>query len=337
MNRTDRLLAIVLELQGRGWQRAEDLARTFETSKRTIYRDIQALGEAGVPLLSTPGRGYSLMEGYFLPPLSFTSDEATMLLLGSDFMAQNFDAQYRAAAQSASRKIEGVLPEKLRDEVSYLQGSIRFIASQQKNNPDEPQMLQQLRRAIIERITVRFRYHTRHIRADNGSNGQNQPGQTGQTGQAEQAGQPNQRDANPYGLVHFNSGWMLIAYCHLRRDMRNFRLDRMEQLELLPTTFQRPRDFKMQRPANEREARSLTVRALFDPSIVRWVRETRSYYVTHEEETPDGLLLTLQVRQESEVLSWLLSWGSHVRILEPASLRARMAEEAEEMLRNHHP
>src|SRR2546423_3224986 len=63
MNRTDRLLAIILELQGKGWQRAEDLAETFETSKRTIYRDIQALGEAGVPLVSIPGLGYSLMIG----------------------------------------------------------------------------------------------------------------------------------------------------------------------------------------------------------------------------------------------------------------------------------
>ena len=109
MNKTDRMLAIVLELQGKGKQRAEDLAATFETSKRTIYRDIQALGQAGVPLVSTPGQGYALMKGYFLPPLSFTTEEAIMLLLGSDYMAQNFDAQYRAAAESAGRKIESVL------------------------------------------------------------------------------------------------------------------------------------------------------------------------------------------------------------------------------------
>jgi predicted DNA-binding transcriptional regulator YafY len=337
MNRTDRLLAIVLELQGRGWQRAEDLARTFETSKRTIYRDIQALGEAGVPLLSTPGRGYSLMEGYFLPPLSFTTDEATMLLLGSDFMAQNFDAQYRSAAQSASRKIEGVLPEKLRDEVRYLQDSIRFIASQPKSNPDEPQMLQQLRRAIIERLTVRFRYHTRHVQPSNGANGQNHSEQAEQADQSGKGEQPSQREADPYGLIHFSNGWHLIGYCHLRQDMRNFRLERMEQLELLSKTFQRPGDFKMRPPSREQEARSLTVRALFDPSIARWVREARSYYVTHEEETPDGLLVTLQVRQESEILSWLLSWGRHVHVLEPDSLRKRIVEEAQGMLRNHRP
>src|ERR671923_2411492 len=120
MNRTDRLLAIVLELQRKGTRRAEDLAASFETSKRTIYRDIQALCESGVPVIAQPGSGYSLVEGYFLPPVSFNTDEATMLLLGSEFVADNFDAQYRDAANSATRKIEAVLSEKLRSEVAYL-------------------------------------------------------------------------------------------------------------------------------------------------------------------------------------------------------------------------
>ncbi|MBL8055911.1 MAG: HTH domain-containing protein, partial [Anaerolineales bacterium] len=116
MNRTDRLLALVLELQ-RGGARprsAVDLAGVFETSKRTIYRDMQALAEAGVPILSIPGQGYALSEDYFLPPLRFTADEATLLLLGADVMTQSFDAQYRAAAQAAARKIEAVLPARLR-------------------------------------------------------------------------------------------------------------------------------------------------------------------------------------------------------------------------------
>src|SRR5215207_9979081 len=105
MNRTDRLLAIVLELQARKQVRAEDLAATFEVTKRTIYRDMMALDESGVPIVAIPGQGYSLVEGYFLPPLTFSSDEAIMLLLGADFMAQNFDADYRAAASTAVSKI----------------------------------------------------------------------------------------------------------------------------------------------------------------------------------------------------------------------------------------
>lgn len=314
MNRTDRLLAIVLELQGKGKQRAEDLAGTFETSKRTIYRDIQALGEAGVPLVSIPGRGYSLMKGYFLPPLSFTTDEATMLLLGSDFMAQNFDEQYRAAAQSASRKIAGVLPEKLRDEVSSLQQSIRFVSAGMVDSTPESDMLQLLRRAIIEQTTIRFHYHTRHAR--------------------EGKGEENTRDADPYGLAHVHNTWNMIAYCHLRKDIRNFRLDRMECVELLPKTFQRPADFKMQgRPLKERGA--ITVKALFDNEVARWVREARSYFTVAEEDTPEGLLVTLQIRQESEILQWLLGWGRHVHILEPESLRQRMAGEAQEMMENY--
>ena len=83
-----------------------DLAASFEISKRTVYRDIQALCEAGVPVIAEPGRGYSLVEGYFLPPLRFSADEATMLLLGADVMAQSFDAEYRVAAEDAARKAQ---------------------------------------------------------------------------------------------------------------------------------------------------------------------------------------------------------------------------------------
>jgi len=322
MNRTDRLLAIILELQGKGRQRAEDLAETFETSKRTIYRDIQALGEAGVPVVSIPGRGYSLMKGYFLPPLSFTTDEATMLLLGSDLMAQSFDAQYRAAALAANRKIEGVLPEKLRDEVHYLQESIRFVTSTAMGQPTETEKLQQLRRAILQRSTIRFCYFTRH------------PSST--TEAARDPGVPTQstREADPYGLVHFLNAWHVIAYCHLRQGIRNFRLDRIDDLVLLPKTFQRPANFNMSKPKSDQQ-RSVFVRALFDKEVTRWVRESPSYYMTSEEETPGGLLVTLKPHQESEVLQWLLSWGSHVRVLEPETLRRRIAEEAQAMLRNN--
>src|SRR5215212_7956016 len=105
MNRTDRLLGLLLELQRKRRVRAEDLAATFETSKRTIYRDIQALSETGVPIVSQPGIGYSLMDGYFLPPLTFSGEEATMLLFGSSLVASYFDAQYRKASHAAGRKI----------------------------------------------------------------------------------------------------------------------------------------------------------------------------------------------------------------------------------------
>ncbi|MBI1282387.1 MAG: WYL domain-containing protein [Anaerolineaceae bacterium] len=310
MNRTDRLLAIVLEIQAKKQVRAEDLAATFEVTKRTIYRDLQALSESGVPIVAIPGQGYSLVEGYFLPPLTFNSDEAIMLLLGADFVAQNFDAQYRAAAHSAKHKIVTVLPDKLRQEVEYLQSSIRFVAL---NGPFIPETLQQLRRAIIQSKTVRFRYHSRPRDGSSST--------------------PSLRDADPYALVHIGSAWLLTAYCHLRKERRNFRIDRMEELVVLDKIFKRPSDFSLQRPSGDE--RSIVVRALFDPETGRWARENPTYFHVSEEEHPDGLLVTLMINQPGDILNWLLSWGSHVRVLEPDFLREILHNEAKGMIENY--
>jgi predicted DNA-binding transcriptional regulator YafY len=324
MNRTDRLLAIVLELQAKKSLRAEDLAAIFEVTKRTIYRDVLALSEAGVPIVSMPGHGYSLVEGYFLPPLTFNTDEAIMLLLGADFAAQNFDAQYRTAAQSASRKIEAVLPEALRAEVRYLLDSIRFVATRV---PGAPELLQQLRRAILQCRTVRFCYHAR-FSADKRKGAQVHD----EHPHAVQASERT-READPYALIHIGGTWMLVAYCHLRHGIRHFRLDRMDDLALLDRRFIRPANVRIEEPRED--DRQVVVRALFDPSVARWVRESRSFYQTAEEERSDGLLVTLKVRHEDEVFQWLLGWGAHIRVLEPDSLRERLADEAAQMLHNH--
>jgi predicted DNA-binding transcriptional regulator YafY len=311
MNRTDRLLAIVLALQARGRQRAVDLAELFETSPRTIYRDIQALSEAGVPLVAVPGQGYSLMEGYFLPPLTFTAEEAAVLLLGSDVMAQSFDAGYRAAAEAAGRKIAAVLPERTRAEVDDLRENVHFVPERTRV-PDES--LARLRRAIFERTSVLLRYHTRH-RPDGTTN------------------QPDTREVDPYSLVHMAGSWYLTGHDHLRGAVRTFRLDRIEEITVLQRTFERPHGAHLR--GREDGPRPIEIRALFDAEVARWVREQRSFFTTEEEDVADGLLVTLRVRLESEILPWLLGWGRHVRVLEPESLRRRIAEEARGMLGGH--
>ena len=340
VNRTDRLLAIVLELEGKRNQRAEDLARTFETSKRTIYRDIQALCEAGVPLVAVPGRGYSLMDGYFLPPLSFSTDEAALLLLGSVVMAQRFDAQYRAAAESAERKIAAVLPERLRAEVDALRESIYVGLAGASLRPEVETALQQLRRAILARVTVRFRYHTRYPAQGSGGERAAAPagkdaGKDGRKGEdGHERHTPQTREADPYTLAYLSGAWYLTGYCHLRRDVRHFRLDRIEELTLLERTFERPQA----RPAIARDLSqpdSFEVRLQFDQEVARWVREAPSFFTIAEEERDGGLLVTLRVRRADEVLQWLLGWGRHVRVLEPESLRQLVAAEARAMLRHH--
>jgi predicted DNA-binding transcriptional regulator YafY len=314
MNRTDRLLAIILELQDRKHLRAEDLAAIFEVSKRTIYRDIQALCEAGVPVVAVTGQGYSLPEGYFLPPVSFSPDEALLLILGSEVMAHNFDTHYRTSARSARRKIEAVLPEALRQQVESLQQRINFVAAHSAGSPVSHDYLPPLRRAILERRTVRLHYHQRFPEA-------------GETPHSV-------REVDPQRLVHRVNVWYLSAYCHLRQELRHFRLDRIERLELLPHTFADPILSNVDQP-QATMPRNLLIRALFDKEAERWLPEARSFYIVEEAQTEAGLLVTLTVRQEQEVLPWLLSWGSQVRVLEPESLRRKLAEEAAKMLQNY--
>jgi len=313
MNRTDRLLGLLLELQRNRTTRAEDLAAKFSTSKRTIYRDIQALSETGVPIASLPGHGYSLMDGYFLPPLTFTSEEATMLLFGSGLIATHFDAQYRQAAHSAANKIEAVFSSKLRDEVKNLKESIHVVNYDAVGCNGTAELLRQIRGAILARKTVRFRYHTRY--ATHGTS------------------EINTREANPYGLIHAGTAWYLAAHCHLRQSMRHFRLERIADLEVLDKQFVRPPNLCM-KPGGE-EQRSITVRALFEPDTAPWVRESPSYYITSMEDTACGLLVTLTVRFESQILPWLLGWGAKVHVLEPESLRRLLATEAAAILEKH--
>lgn len=304
MNKTERMLAIVLELQRGGGRRAEDLAATFETSVRTIYRDMEALSEAGVPLVATPGRGYALMPGYFLPPVSFTVDEATALLLGGDTVARQFDAQYREVAESALRKLAAALPAGLRAATDERRARLRFV-SPVPTAPAVEEHLRLLRRAVLEGAGVRFRYHGwRNTR---------------------EGSPPTERDADPHALVSLSGVWMLVAHDHLRGGLRRFRLDRMDALALTGRTFTPPTSVER----GEDAPRPVVVRALFDPAIARRVREYPAFYATTYEEREDGLLVTLRVREAADAVPWLLGWGRHVRVLEPADVRELLVAEAE--------
>jgi predicted DNA-binding transcriptional regulator YafY len=315
MNRIDRLLAIVLELQRKRTLRAEDLAALFEVSTRTIYRDVQALLEIGVPISSMTGNGYTLAEGYFLPPLRFSTDEALMLTLGSNFMAQNFDVQYRLAAQTAQQKIEAILSDKLRDELDYLQKSIGFMNASPEMNPAEMRFLPIIRRAILEKRTGHLHYRKRS--------------------KVNQQSDVSQREVDPYGVKRHGEVWYLIGFCHSSGEVRNFRLSRIQHLSLLSKTFNRPDSFNTTLPGTSPENRNLIIRVLFDDEGADLLPEARSFYIVDEVIHKNGLLVTLKVRHEQDVLQWLLSWGSHIQVLEPVSLRQRLVTEAQKVQQLH--
>ncbi|CAI6062474.1 helix-turn-helix transcriptional regulator [Cohnella sp. JJ-181] len=315
MNKTERMLAIVIELQRKGVLRAEDLAGRFETSVRTIYRDMQALSEMGVPVAGAPGVGYSLMEGYFLPPVSFTAEEAMALLVGADFVELRLDAEFGSSARSSQEKIEAILPESVREETTRLRSAIRLLNDRTASTRgEEKETFEQVRRAIVQKRKIRFRYS------------KNLPGSDGS--------RHSERTADPYGLVFSQGAWVLVAFCGLRHDVRHFRLSRMNELVVLDESFEVIPGFNLQsrRPADNR---NVIVRMLVDPAIADLVRGSDNFYMETFEPGEEGWLATFRVRQVEELLQWTLGWGAAVRVLEPESLRDRIRAEIENMRKRY--
>ncbi|UED74528.1 YafY family protein [Brevibacillus sp. DP1.3A] len=315
MNKTDRLLAIVLELQRKGTLRAEDLSATFETSIRTIYRDMQALSEAGVPIVGAPGQGYSLMEGYFLPPVSFSVEEAVALLIGADMVEQVFDQNFGNSARAVQRKVEAILSADVGEQASRIRSTFRLISPRANNlREQEKAHAQLLHDAIINERKVRFRYRR-------GTPGEGDDRET-------------VRDVAPYGLVLVRGSWTLLAHCDLRQDIRRFRLSRMSGLIVLEDRFILPDHFNFEeyKPLDDR---SLEVQIVISTAVADRVKESGYFFIEEITEHPDGFLVRLRVRQIEEILSWVLGLGADAVVLTPESLRSRMREEAKQLFERY--
>ncbi|MCR2804616.1 helix-turn-helix transcriptional regulator [Paenibacillus soyae] len=315
MNKTDRQLAIMLELQRSKVLRAEDLASLFETSVRTVYRDIQALSEMGIPIIGAPGQGYSLMEGYFLPPIGFSAEEAVALLMGTDFIEQRLDGDYKQMARTARRKIEAILPEPVRVESTRVRETMRLLHSSEPiTDLREKDYVGQIRHAILERRKLSFTYRKKMPEGD--------------------GNRSSKREVAPYGLVFAQGNWIVMARCDLRGDIRHFRLSRMTELALLDERFVLPAGFNLNqyRPPDDRNERVL-IRA--HPEWMDRIIETANFYIESAEERVEGMIVQFRVRSPEELLYLILGWGGEVEVLEPESLRRRVREEAEKMWKRY--
>ena len=155
VNRIDRLLGLILLLQSRRVLTAEEVAAHFELSVRTIYRDLAALSEIGVPIAAEAGVGYSLLPGYHLPPLMFSQDEASALLIGGEMVKRFTDDSASISADSALLKIRAVLPRAQRDQVERLLEHLVVIGTPQRMGSPDRKVLLPVQQAIVRRRVLR--------------------------------------------------------------------------------------------------------------------------------------------------------------------------------------
>jgi predicted DNA-binding transcriptional regulator YafY len=315
MNRTDRLVAMVMHLQGRRVVRASELAAHFEVTERTIYRDIAALGEAGVPICGEAGVGYSLMKGYQLPPVMFTAEEASSLFVGGELVKQFTDASLHGPMASALEKLRAVLPRDRQDHVARLVSRTLIVGQPGRASPETAgqRWLLTVQQGVVLRRVLRMVYHGRDREEET------------------------KRDVEPHGVVFYGGAWYLVAWCRLRQDFRHFRIDRIRQLELLPATFPPREGFSLERHMRETDTReqSLEVRVWFcRRSQERAQRESYATLIAGKERDR-GTEFTLYTYSLDWMAQWLLSFGTGAEALAPAKLRQKVRALTQQVAERH--
>ncbi len=217
---TTRVLAVLELLQAHGRMSGSELARRLGVDGRTLRRYIAMLEELGIPITTERGRhgGYLLVAGFKLPPMMFTDDEALALSIGLLAARGLGLADAAPAVASAQAKLERVMPGNLKRRVRAVDETVALDLSCAASTPDDNAALVTLSAAAQSRQRVHLHYRT------------------AQRGASE-------RDFDPYGLAYRGRHWYVVGHCHLRKDLRSFRLDRVEDVRPLDTTFSRPPGF----------------------------------------------------------------------------------------------
>lgn len=311
----NRLLTLILLLQKRPNQKAAELAEQLGISVRSLHRYFEMLDEMGIPVYSERGPygGFSLVRGYKMPPLIFSPEEAVAVHLGASLVGEVWGALYQDAAQGALAKLDNVLPDEQRDEVAWARRSLVTTGLHRADMRLLTPALDKLRRAVREYRRVSMTYRS-------GS-----------------SPHPIQRELDPYALVHRWGWWYVVGHCHLRNEVRSFRVDRIEALSLTAQVFLAPAGFDIrQYLAREWQASpQVRVKMRFAAGMAHVAHYNRSSWDSLDE-MPDGSVeVVSQVPDIIWAASTALVYGPQVTVLEPDELRKMVAEWAAAITKNY--
>jgi predicted DNA-binding transcriptional regulator YafY len=302
MNRIDRVSAILIHLQTKKFITADEIASRFSICKRTVYRDMKTLETAGVPLGAEPGKGYFIVDGYRLPPVMFTAEEASSMLTAGKIVEKLADNSVDQQFKSAMFKIKAVLPDREKLLLDRLNENIEIFHSRPAIASDAPNnYMLTIQKALADKKVLLINYRA---------------------GNKEEI--VTNRLVEPIGLCFYSMGWHLIGYCRLRKDYRDFRIDRILTLHITDETCA-PRKitsvrqfFKMNLASYELE--QITIR--FPKSKTLLIQTTRYYYgYIDEEEAGDFTDLNFVSNDLDYFCRWLLMYADVVEIVSNEKLK----------------
>ena len=302
IKRFDRIIAILIQLQSKKIVKAQDLADRFQVSLRTIYRDIRTLEASGVPIASEAGVGYSIMEGYRLPPVMFTREEASSFVAAEKLMQKYTDKTLGSYHESAMFKIKSVLRGSQKDWVTALESQVDIGTVPDLFNKDIPDALEILFESIAEKKQVKLLYYGIESKA------------------------PLERIIEPVGIFHENNYWYVMGYCHLRKDYRQFRTDRMERINRTQIPFEKVHASLDQLREDPEERPKTKVRILVEKKISRFLGSGRNYqgFVSQKIKGDQVEMTFLSADLDQSFARWYLMFADYATIIEPESLKERV-------------
>lgn len=298
MNRLDRLTAILIQLQSKRVVKAQDIAERFNISLRTVYRDVRSLEQAGVPISGETGVGYSIMEGYRLPPVMFTIDEATAFLTAEKLVEKLTDTPTEESYKSAMYKIKAVLRSTEKDHLENMDQNIQVLGNsylpKEKAGP-----LQSILKGISEKRILTIDYFANHSQ------------------------EKTKRNIDAVGIFYSDNKWHLIAYCHLRNDYRNFRIDRISNVfqTQLPVTKVHPslQSF-LKKVSKEEKLHPVTM--LVDKEILKYFGNQKYYNgFVSEKEVNGKMEMTFLSASLEYFARWFMMFGDKAEIVSPDNLK----------------
>jgi predicted DNA-binding transcriptional regulator YafY len=302
MNRIDRVSAILIQLQSRRVVKAIDIAERFNISLRTVYRDVKTLEEAGIPLIGEAGVGYSIMDGYRLPPVMFTREEATAFLTAEKFIEKLTDASTMEHHKSAMYKIRAILKTSEKNLLEDIDSKIEVLRSHSQLRVDNKDHIQTLLNSIGHKSVLTIDYFANHSQ------------------------EHTRRDIEPIGIFYKDAYWHLIAFCRMRNDYRDFRIDRINKVLVTDKVFTSKHPTLkayIAQTAKEQELDMVVIR--IDKSIYTHL-EYQKYYSGFVSEKTIGneIEMTFLTVSLEGFARWFMMFGDQAEIVSPESLKERI-------------
>lgn len=310
-----RLAWLDEQLRSDRYPNSRTACAALEITERTFYRDVACLiNEFHAPIQFNRQRNgyYYTHKNFLLPAVRLTEGELIAAFVAEKVLRQYAGTPYETHLKAAFGKIVQLLPEQVSVNLSFFDAALTFDLGPVRSSDDETYQL--FAQAATERYRVRMRYYTASRDAET------------------------ERDVDVYHLHNYQGDWFIIAYDHLRREIRDFALSRVRSARLTGERFTLPEDFDAQSYLHqslgvEKGGPPVTVRIRFDAYQARWIRERQWHHTQRIVEHKDGsLTLSFTVTGLEEVKRWVLQYGAHAEVLAPPALRAAVAEEARKLV-----